>query len=1371
MRPGHGSPAFLTVERNLIFTACSPRRACVCAFVFAWCLPRNLLLLFTAWLSALAIAEGQDTDPQSAVQIDLRMVWGGSIPRQYEGTLEIDQGSLKVLRNLSLQPDSIGTIESESERKLSILPHSPSTFGGADVLLTATTLDSKINMHFVDPFGSDPLTLTVAVRDLLQGSWLKPLDERGSRIAIERQAYDRIRVHSHDTRNILNVGATWQMDVSGYHTGISAGTYTLHTKLAGESQTGSTLDEQTIIVDANGNFDPVGIEVSVPDSEGVYQLEFTVQPRRFLRNFLASTSSVLRRLEFLAFDPNRSVPRVASWHPLIETTALEASKPGFLAWISPVASATAKTVPERWQQLNPLTSSLKEPVSHGQLAKRTVTSSSGPEAQSWDCLTLSPDGWLAIPVGALNALRPHRLRVRAPADLPNDVVISIKTKVPVDGDPRIEEALGNDYRIVVNPRDCTQDGELLEYEFLFWPSATDNYIILANAHREQLATIFDLRIEEAEIATIEPGHKPSVGNHLNDHLPDGQRLTGLYLDKPLLSAWFGVYRTEDPLTGRFLDSWQTWQTACERLDLFLGFSNANLLVIKVLADGGAIYPSEVLAPTPRHDNGIFFSDGRLPNVKDGVELLLRHCERSGVKMVLALDTDSLFQHLEQPRDGSVPVDRSLYQQHLNGDYAIRRYDPLNTDYQRAMQSVIEELTSRYAKFSAFAGIQLQIDRASQLTFIGDRWGYGEQNLREFERETENRLPAAEDLPNAMNGNLGSLYMRWRATRISEFYGRLGAIIHQAKHGSRLYLNATRLWEISPSPTDFKNPAAIIRNPAEYLLALGIDGQQLRSLPHVTWMQGRFRQSTESVHAEDWIRAVAQTHGLTPIPYRNENPSVSTSKNLEPGFVSSSAAAILAQQPSPFRMKEFEKFNESTSLKMSDTLLPLQCRPRDAAKQDHVEQLYFGDLPFIASGAWLPLTSQVAEIREFQATFREFPPIPMADFSKSQPNDNTRVRIGRTDSKTYLQIINHSPWRERFALVVRTSLPDPAVRTLGDRPIDFTRDIESGSAPVQAGHQTWQLNMAAHDVVGIEFSDPELQLKDVVHAPSNELLQRIANELDQFESVISEATDPTQQTPLANILGDFEKWNDESQPYGWNTSTLPGVSIKRSTDLPHSGQSSLMIQNSNEGDVSAWIQSVPFQPPETGRLALQVWLRTPAANRSARVRISIVGRTRTGTRFLSSRDVGSSSDPQLQISNDWGTQPFTLDVSGIPLESLDEILVSVELIGRGVVWVDDVRVCKTWLHPDEQFYLQGMMLVAKENLRDNNPFPAEQLLDNPWGRYLSKYHPLLAISKNGWQAINDKTSKPNESQSSRNSWNNNPNLFQQLREAMRESWRR
>ncbi len=100
----------------------------------------------------------------------------------------------------------------------------------------------------------------------------------------------------------------------------------------------------------------------------------------------------------------------------------------------------------------------------------------------------------------------------------------------------------------------------------------------------------------------------------------------------------------------------------------------------------------------------------------------------------------------------------------------------------------------------------------------------------------------------------------------------------------------------------------------------------------------------------------------------------------------------------------------------------------------------------------------------------------------------------------------------------------------------------------------------------------------------------------------------------------------------------------------------------------------------------------------------------------------------------------------------------------------MQIFESFLQPDERNHLRGQLLVARQKLGDNNPFPAEQLLDSHWGEYLLRYQQTAnALTKVADLPGTDKT--PTNNPTHRTAWTESPSVFRQFRDNFRDRWRR
>lgn len=1287
-------------------------------------------------------AMGQSASPSSEVACELRIVWGGDGGRTYAGTITVDSGTIKAVRNLSLQSDSIGSINNTNLQTLELTPHSPSVFGGVDINVRGS-LTTQLNLRFLDPATKAPVEFTAQLGELLHGNWLRALDGQGNRVAIERLVHDRLRVVSENMTGILEADQRWQFTLSGYRTGLSAGSATAEFRFVQQGRTVGQNVQQPVSISADGSFEPIKVELQAPVQEGAYHLEVAVGRRSYLKPLVATTQPLVRRIDIAVFNAATTPPTIARWLPLAAIDPLKASKPGSLAWLhtfdvlAPLGLPANMGLPDKLQAYNPLAGSLNQPISQGSLGSRQylIPNLTSGQSETLSGLTLQPSSWLAVPLQGLTVGTPHRLRVRVPTDRLMELGISLQQSAVPGGVP----PLSFDTGVSVGPRQTqsTAAGNVTEHELVFWPSGEQLYVVLVNLHSEYEATVGDIQVERAEL----------VSNTVLDQTWDelqAQRMVGINLDKPLLADCVSATRDIDPVNGRPLESWKTWQESIERICQLMQARHANTLMIKGFSEGGAIFPSERLAPTPRYDNGTFFSDGRAPEIKDALELMFKHFDRQHLHLILSLDLNTALPALK--RFENVDGHESLLQQPLEAD-ATRplrttpRYNPLNERVQEEIVAAVREIVSRYSHHASFSGVAIQLDERSQLVFAGDRWGYDPQTLADFERASQLKLPAREQLRTLFGGAPRLAFLDWRATELSKFYARLGDVVSAGNPDRKLYLNTIRLWDTFPSEADFFSPAAIIRNPREYLLAFGISPERLAQSTQVELMRGSLDLDSQTVNSQDWIRHEARQRGLVEIQ--------DTTKT----------SAMVLRYPRRYQLESNSKLGGTTA----GWIYPSMSSPGMYSRKRLVNQVFQSDPLVLIEGSWLPFSGQDASATELIRTLDELPPMKMVRSTLLESDTSLCVRQGAYSGKSYLQIVNNASWEETLQISFQSSNSSVTPRSLGSRQLDIK---------VAEDQKLWSMKIPPYDVVALEVDDPRLTLTSLQHAPADDTIERIRGEIDQIDAILSQSADLAQHNLLANILGEFEQWDDQQQPVGWSVSSLQQVKIGKSLDLPHTGNSSLLLENRGEANISAWAQSRPVAPPRTGRIAVQAWLRAPAVGPPLLVKLAVLGRTHSGERFERALTLGARADgAAAPIAIDWGRKPATLFVGDVSSESIAELAVSIELIGPGKVWVDDVQIFESFLQPDERNHLRGQLLVVKQKLSERRLFPAEQLLDSHWGEYLMRFESSKPASAKVAAIPGADGSTTGPSSPTRSTWSESPSVFRQFRDNLRDRWRR
>lgn len=1337
---GHGCPA-KAPEIDLtpgVTHAAKPRVGLGCRYI------TRLLWIGLVFLSIASAGERIAYGSES-VECDLRFLWGSTSGRSLAGTISIDSGILRPGRNLSLQTDSVGRVRASSLRQLQIIPHSQSTFGGFDFSITAT-LKSVLTIQAEDPLTGESVQHSASVSDLLHGSWIQPLDEAGGRVAIQRQAYDRLRVESGNPTNIFRPTEAWSFQVAGYRTGLAAGEYTLLVGL----ENGEEVERRTVEVDENGSFSVALFQTTTPATEGGHQLVLRLYRKRFLDSLLQNKALLERRVDFVVLDDTTSPTQIASWKPLAEINALEASQPGSLAWLAPtevrnvLANPTVTEVTARLNYYNPLAGTFAVPQSYGELSARTMPEAAQREAGQRDCLAIAPGSWLAIPLEHLEPGVPHRLRIRYPTDQPMKLAISVRQADPKAAPQNIDTA------VHVGSRSSEADAAIYEHDVMFWPQGDQSFAVLANADTLWEASVAAVTVEVAEFSLSEATPAGAAGQERN---------VGLYLDRPMLADAFAAPRQLDPSVGREYESWDTWFSAAQRLGHVMSWNHANTVFVKVFAQGGGIFPSDILEPTTRFDGGAFFTDSRSPKAKDIVELLLRDADRNARRVVLALNLNTELPRLAQLRESqdTSGAAASILQLPVTGSDKdstdripqVPHYNPLGAEVAAEITAVIQEISTRYAHHDSFAGIAIELDRNSQLVFAGDKWGYDARAVSGFQSAMGARLPESESLVEVFGQTaIRQQFLKWRAAELSKLFGSLASTVTRLKPTAHLYITPARIWELPPGSADFFEPGAVLRNPQSLLLACGIDPQSLAKQPGVRLVGGAWPHDTNTVDSTQWLLNDSSLNCLQNIPQQVDHTLA----------IQQATSRIAIKMPA-------EAGGETTAWSY-----PVVSGHGRHGIRDIIAAIHRSDATELVAGGWSPRQGHGEAMRSVFATLKALPPVALQTDNSQPEQTNICVRTGSHHGSTFVQLVNNAAWPEQVSLSL--TYPEAAqVSELG--PQTERLNIPANTRQLVPDLHTWVVKLQPYDMAAFEIASPAATLQAYQRSGDRQAQERIQQEVEELDDIITRAGDSSQHRVLANLGGDFEDWTDAENPVSWTLSSLPKVDIRSSKEFPHSGRRSLVITNQGRSDTSAWIQSQAFAPPTTGRLMVSAWVRAAATSDRLLVRLSVSGRTRAGQTYERSQMFGALSPGGNRLPIDWGRVPIQLYTGDVPVEQLDSLHVSLELIGPGRVWLDDVEVFEMILQPDERNHLRGQVLVARERLAKGNPYAAELLLQGHWGQYIRGIQHRDAAAQLSRPPTGTDLGPFTHGPSSRSasSWNNTTPVFQKWRESIRQRWQR
>ncbi len=1315
MLTGQGCPA------DQLTTPCHVRVNAACG-AFHFTLKLSLVLV----LALVAASRGY----AQRVECELRFVWDSNAPIALETKLRLGEGFIRPVRNLSVSPQSIGAVEATSARELLIHGNATTGFGGLDFHITAS-LDTVLFIEVTDSANRErKFEHRIQVRDILQQTWIEPVDELGVRVALERQVGDKLRVESGSETNIFSPGESCPLTVSGYQTGLPAGTYEIEFLFDGESH-----HSIEVGLDETGSFSPKHVDLVVPQRHGGHLLEMRLYRWSAFPSLLSKTPALVRRYDIAVFSGQSAARAIRSWRELASIDAFRASQTGTLSWLAPeeitrFIPTAASELATRIAPYNPLAGTLTRPDKYGQLRQRELLV----DGQRRDCLVIGPQSWLAIPVQGLTVGTPHRLRVYYPDDLPMQLTASVRRSLQGNG---ASSGPSFDTEVELKYRQCKQSPSGLVHELIFWPTDDSQEVLLLNGSAQ-----FDASVLRVEIAAAETKPLAEAAGSA------GNRSVAIAFDTAYLPDVFAVDRAKDPAINRQHETWSTWSEVSKRITDVAQIVGATSVHFPAVAEGAALHPSNVVAPTSALQSSAFFTDSRSPDLKDATELLLKHFDASGQSAYVGMDftgrlpgietkirktgSDRLTQKYAFATKG-LGAEQTTQQ---SAESAGQQYNPLSSDVQQELKRAIEEVVRRYQDHPSFAGVELRLTPKSHFVFRDATWGYDEQSLLAFQSAAggtlDTKRPVAELFTQVA---LRRSYLQWRAAELTRWLDKLAKDIQDQFPGTELIVRLDGIAGPNQNNGRAASPSLSAEtSAAEQMLAHGVLASQLLESKHLT-----IAGSSKQIPVRD-------SHGSEAPGY--DGPGVDTSA----GGASSIKNCLVVKHST--RLRRIEKADGDAP---DQRIFPVVHGPGRYNLRPIIEQLYQCDAQQIILEGWSPKIGDAPTLAEFSRTFSRLPLIPMTDVELNRESGGIKIRSGRTSDATYVQIINNAPWSEELSLRFDCEAGTRVELFGGSQ--DTTLTLKRNAAETFA--------MRAFDLRVIRINDPTARIADAVHRTATEELVRLDAELSALQSIIARSGDPSHYNELTSLGGDFESWQDTGAPAGWAVSSLPQASIGPSERFPRAGQRCALITNAGSGATSAWMQSREFAPPKTNRMLVSAWLRSSPSSPPLRARISVSGRKADGSLYSQSTEVGGNSAAGGRIPIDWGRRPVQLFVDDVPSAELQSLFVAIELIGQGKLWVDDVQVFEMILQPNEQNHLRGQLLLAKNRLAEGDAFVAEQLLSGPWGDYLAKHAELFGSatgSRNGRSPADQKTADGS-------SWNNPEPILQRWRSAFEQRLRR
>ncbi len=1259
---GHGSPQFDSASSA--FCSC---RAC------------DIARLIGPWLVVLcAILAGSRLGAAEPRQLDLRLrvAWGGGTARVWNGQLSAANGTLSQLTYLGVNADQSATIYLSDDgtangNSVVVAQRTPVQYTGFDVSVRAAP-DSLVTLELTPlDHAEEPQTYEVPLSSLITGDFQKSLDKENNRLVIQRTGGDRLRVAFTRPTLVFKPGEEFAFTVEPHELGLteSAGLRCVVQLTRARDGEALTEQEQEIELALPPAVTRKSFSFSTPPEEGVYELLISLYRPRFGDALMRRGPLFWRKIQFVVLGDGSNIPDSSSWE-LVDT--IDPNHASWMEWLSHVP------------KLPLLPDFRQEPLGNGKSA-------------TWkhlgrDLVELKPGGWQAYPLSIQQLGMPHILEVEYPSDIEQTLGISIIEPnatgqvVPIELDSGVDVA----------PRWDVTAPRMTKHRLFFWPRTKTPLVLLTNRRADQRAVFGALRVYTGP-HDLPPAPAPATDS--NDARP--QRLLAVYFDKPLFPEQFCASEAADPATGQSLDDWVTFYQAGQRLVEYLKHTGYNGAILSVACQGSTLYPSALLHPNPQYDTGVFFMTGQDPVRKDVLELLFRLFDRANLTLVPAVQfagtLDSL-EHLRRttPPAAAVGIDLVDTQQRVwPAVHGSRRgmapyYNPLDPRVQTVMRAVLAELTTRYATHRAFGGLALQLEPDSYAVLPDSTWGQDPATRSRFERALGYKKNAGEPIVDSgfRARDRRGAWLAWRAKTLASFHKAIAQDLTKQAPNARLLLMTGNLFN-APVARELLRPKLPNRAHIDNtMLELGLDIRQYKDTPSVVFFRpDRIIDSAPPAAHGDAI-------------------NLSFNSDCDRYFAQAGTPATLFfHEPLPLPLPSFDRVSPFGADKTHVILVTHVAESAVENRRRFAQRLATSDIQILADGGWMLPLGQEDTLRPLLNTLGKLPARRFQDVTphaSGLPTQPLVVRSLKWEKKIYFYVVNPSPWA--VTAEVDIHVDGPCVLTqLDGRSVALSETVEN--------QKTWTFDIPAYDVVAAVLPNAEAEIETWRATLDRQAFTRLRQEVTALRS---RANSLNRAVPIDALTNpDFEDPDDPLN--GWIHGRGDGITIEADEGNAYHGKHALKM--SSTGPL-AWVRSEPFKPPVTGRISVIVRLRTDDPDHQPPLRFVVEGRRVDGTTYFKhADDVGAGNK---RLAKQWSKQPFMLHIADLPTDQLVDLRVGFDLLGKGTVWVDDVKVYDLWFLPNERDELTIMSALAAMSLNKGQTSDCLHVLEGYWPRFLNAY---------------------------------------------------
>ncbi|WP_417388277.1 family 10 glycosylhydrolase [Gimesia sp.] len=1178
------------------------------------------------------------------IPVRIRIEWGESVPRHWEAQFEFTGCELLSAKSLGVDADEAAVLKSAGQT-VRYQPHSRRVFNSVEFTVRGVA-DAKLQVHVRDRDDSlVSLSQQFELKDILVQKVILPVNQTAAQLIVQQAPGDAFALKIRNPHLVFKPGEEIKIQAFPHFLfdksvvpGNELNWNIQRARTAEPVLSGAiplpTQDRAELLKQG------VGLSVNAPE-KGEYNLVVTLGSQR-------------AEVQFAVLSQKRPQPHIKA------------------------------LIPDSGDLVDEFT--LNGPLDHHDLIKRRPGSRFRSSLKSFfkanpaieQSGTQHPP-WSACHLRVKSLHRPHKLLLTYPRRTGARLGFSILEPdaagqlVPVGIDSGV-------YQTETEVTAASQSDEL-QAEVLFWPKV-DNPILIfhslgtANPAEVTKVEVYELPARLNSQTTVE-GETGAV--------TEKSRLTGPYLQKPLLPEIFGATQVLDSKSNRSLDDWQTFREAGEHLAYYLNYHHFNSVLMAVSADGSAIYPSEFLAPTPRYDSGVYHSSGQDVVRKDVLELLFQIFNREKLTLVPELQFSSMLNSLEQmlhDASGSsagIELVNSAGQTWREAKGTSRGqapfYNPLDPRVQAEIVKIFRELVVRYKQHPSFQGVAVQLSLNGYLQLPGLEWGYDDQTIQQFQKETGIKVPFStpasryQDRYRYLTTAALPQWTQWRCQKIRELHQLLADVLQAEAPDAQIIFSARELLPSRSSEGDVITAlkAGTIFRPV--LMEMGLD------FTHYDQIENAVVLRPGHYNSQQQDSALAQV--------LNSHPSV------DDAFKSRLSGALYYHDPVEIRIAEFDRISP---WQPAFTWLVSQVTPAGESNRiRYIHSIARQDPYFIFDGGWTIPFGQERATESIRSQFQQLPSRPFQTVEgTAQP---VVTRLSRGKEKAYFYLVNDFPYSCQVVIELTAPSKAPVI------------SLKSGEAlPVtQSGTEIrrYTVSLEPFDFQAFRIDDSQIQVQSVRCNIAEQDLMHLQARIEQKKQSLVKLHQSMDELTAVVFHADFE--SKSSRDYilaGWETKASQGNAWTIDSTEAHSGKTSLVLGNV-PGSNFLRTNEIPLQ--DSRYLNMSVWMKSKASDMQVRI-------------ALEAEQNGKLKVQSAIISVDQQWRKYLFRVKDIPADQIQNAHIVVEKLGPEKLWIDDVDLQIHQISPEDDRQLTKLVSTLALAWDSQRYLDCYRLLCSYWGQF-------------------------------------------------------